>query len=302
VLGVNVRRPAPGSLPTRSSAAFRRRTVVGVLVLLSILLVTLSFRETDSGPIGSFQGAGAAVLRPFEVAATRVARPFRDAYGWFDSLFNARSEAKRLRAENERLRQQLIQNESSASELADLKALLRFKEGKGFPGDYDGLGASVIARPPGAFAQAIVISRGSSDGVEKDAPVVTAQGLIGLVTRVFAHSARVTLLTDESSAVSARDVRTAASGVVEHGQSGSTLVFQYVPKEDDIRAGDTIVTAGWRSSKLASLYPKGIPIARVTSVGQSDTDLYKQVQLQPFADFTSIDAVLVLVPKGRSGP
>jgi len=300
VLGVNVRRAAPGALPSRSSTALRRRTVVGSLVLLSIVLVTLSFRETDGGPISSFQSAGAAALRPFEVAATRVARPFRDAYGWVDSLFGARSEAKRLRAENERLRQQLIQAEVSASELADLKALLAFKEGKSFPADYDGLGASVISRPAGAFAQAIVISRGSSDGVEKDAPVMTADGLIGLVTRVYAHTSRVTLLTDESSAVSALDVRTGASGVVQHGGSGSTLVLDYVPKEDDVRVGDTVVTAGWRSSKLASLYPKGLPIAHVVSVGQTDTDLYKQVQLQPFADFTSIDAVLVLVPKDRA--
>jgi rod shape-determining protein MreC len=57
------------------------------------------------------------------------------------------------------------------------------------------------------------------------------------------------------------------------------------------------VTAGWRSSKLASLYPKGIPIGTVTSVGQADTDLWKQVQVAPFADFDSLDAVLVLVRK-----
>ena len=37
----------------------------------------------------------------------------------------------------------------------------------------------------------------------------------------------------------------------------------------------------------------------MTSVSQSDTDLYKQVQVQPFADFTSIDAVLVLVRKAQ---
>jgi rod shape-determining protein MreC len=61
--------------------------------------------------------------------------------------------------------------------------------------------------------------------------------------------------------------------------------------------GDTIVTAGWRSSKLASLYPRGIPIGRVTSVGQADTDLWKQVQVEPFADFDRVDAALVLVRK-----
>jgi rod shape-determining protein MreC len=70
-----------------------------------------------------------------------------------------------------------------------------------------------------------------------------------------------------------------------------------VAKAAKVEVGDTIVTAGWRTTNLSSLYPKGIAIGKVTSVGQLDTDVYKQVQVQPFADFTSIDAVIVLVRK-----
>ena len=70
-------------------------------------------------------------------------------------------------------------------------------------------------------------------------------------------------------------------------------------KAAKVEVGDTIVTAGWRTTNLSSLYPKGIAIGKVTSVGQTDTDVYKQVQVQPFADFTSIDAVIVLVRKAR---
>lgn len=298
MLGVSVRRAAAGQLPTRSSTALRRRAVVGGLVILALVLVTISFREPSSGPAGAIQNAGTAVLHPFEVAGSRVARPFRDAYGWFDSLFHARSDAKKLSRENEQLLQQLIQNEFAANEAAQLKQLLAFKEGPSFPNDYDGLTASVIVRPSSAFAQSVVVSVGSCDGVEKDAPVVTAQGLVGLITRTACHASRVTLLTDESSAVSALDVKTDAAGVVQHsGGAGATLVLGFVAKEDKVEVGDTIVTAGWRTKSLSSLYPKGIAIGRVTSVGQFDTDLYKQVQVQPFADFTSIDAVLVLVRK-----
>lgn len=269
--------------------------------MLALLLVTVSFRESGSGPLSSAQNVGASVLRPFEVAATRVARPFHDAYNWFDSLFTARSDAKKLRAENERLRQELIQYEAAANETGQLKALLDFREGPAYPADYSGLAASVIGRPAGAFTQSVVVAVGSCDGVQDNAPVVTAQGLIGLVTRRSCHASRVTLLTDESSNVSALDVHTDAAGIVSHaGGSGATLVLSRVPKSDRIEVGDTIVTAGWRSPKLASLYPKGIPIGKVTSVGRLDTDLYTQVQVQPFADFTSIDAVDVLVKKAAT--
>ena len=72
-----------------------------------------------------------------------------------------------------------------------------------------------------------------------------------------------------------------------------------MPKPSRVRVGDTVVTAGWESPRFSSLYPKGIQIGRVTSVGRTDTDLYTQVQVEPFADFDSLQAVLVLVPTDR---
>jgi rod shape-determining protein MreC len=301
VLGASVRRPAAGQFPSRPSSPIRRRLVIGVLVVLAIGLMTASFRGGDDGPLARAQDGGAAVLRPFQVAADRVAEPFEDAYRWIDGLLSARSDADRLAEENEALRQQLSQAQLALRENARLRALLRFRDGSRFPRDYDGLAAAVIGRPAAAFSQAINVSVGSDDGVRRNDPVVTEDGLIGLVTRVSGTTARVTLLTDEASAVSAVDVRTNANGIVHHGRaSRSTLVLDRVPKEELVRLGDTVVTAGWQSPRLASLYPRGIPIGKVTSVGQNDTDLYKQVLVEPFADFRSLDAVLVLVPKRRS--
>ena len=300
MLGASVRRSAAGQLPSRSSTALRRRVVVGVLVVLAIALITISFREVDGGPVTRAQDAGAAALRPFQVAADRVAEPFEDAYRWADSLLSARSDARRFADENEALRQQLAQAQLALRENTRLRALLRFRDGARFPRDFDGLAAAVIGRPAAAFSQAINIAVGSNGGVRRNDPVVTEDGLIGLVTRVSGSTARVTLLTDEQSAVSAIDVRTNANGIVKHGRaSRATLVLDRVPKENVVRVGDTVVTAGWQSARLTSLYPRGIPIGRVTSVGQADTDLYKQVLVEPFADFGSLDAVLVLIPTER---
>jgi len=100
--------------------------VTGVLVLLSIALITVYFRESSSGGLHQVQSAGATVLRPFEVGADRVSRPFRDAYGYFAGLVHAKSENNRLRAQNELLRQQAAQNAFAASENADLRKKLHF--------------------------------------------------------------------------------------------------------------------------------------------------------------------------------
>ena len=232
VLGLGVRRPAPRPFPSRTRSALRRRIVLGTLVLLSLALITASFRERPNGPLHQAQDAVAGALQPLEVAIERVARPFRDAYGWTKELFNARSENEKLRAENEQLEQQVIQNESALQENVRLKSLLDYKNAPAFPQDYDGVAAEVTSQPSRAFDQTIVVSAGSNDGVVVDAPVVTADGLVGTVTRVTANAARVRLLTDESSAVSALDLPTGASGIVEHGGSGDSLVLSRVSKKE----------------------------------------------------------------------
>jgi rod shape-determining protein MreC len=297
-LGLTVRRIS--TAPTRSTGPLRRRLVVGLLVLACLVLISLSFRSTESGPLTGVQSAGASALRPFTVGAERVAQPFRDAYGWADSLLSARNDAKTLREENRALRQQAIQSQFALQENAFLREQLDYLDGPRFPSDFRPVVAEVTGRPAGAFAQAIVIAAGSSSGVRLNDPVVTADGLVGLVTRVTAKLARVQLLTDEEAAASAVDLRTGATGIVRHARgTRETLVLDRVRKQDVIRVGDQVVTAGWRAGALSSLYPKGIPIGRVTSFGLTDTDLFQQVQVDPYVDFGSLDAVIVLVPRDR---
>jgi rod shape-determining protein MreC len=300
-LGLTVRRISTTS-PSRGGGPLRRRLVVGVLVLASLVLISLSFRSDDSGPLSGVQSAGATALRPFAVGLERVAQPFRDVYGWADSLLSARSEAEELRAEVQELRQRAIQSEFALQENVYLRELLDYIDGPRFPADFDPVPAEVTGRPNGAFTQAIVIAAGSKNGIRVNDPVVSADGLVGVVIRVAPRSARVQLLTDEEAAASAIDLRTGATGIVRHARgTRETLVLDRVRKQDVVRRGNEIVTAGWRAGSLSSLYPKGIPIGKVTSVGQTDTDLYQQVQVDPYVDFGSLDAVLVLVPTERSG-
>lgn len=295
---MSVRRPTPGQSPPRSRAVTRRRLVVGILVMISLVLVTVSFRQDRHGALASTQERAATLLRPFQVAADRIAEPFRDVYAWTESLFDARSDAERLRAENTELRQQMTQNQLAARENVRLRALLEYRSSPRFPSAFDGLAAAVISRPAGAYAQSIVVAAGRQDGVSVDDPVVTDEGLVGRVTRVADRSARVMLLTDDQSAVSGIVLRTNATGIVRRGQGPrSALRVDRMPKDQVVRVGDTIVTAGWRSPRLSSLFPRGIPIGVVTSVGRTDIDAYTQVQVEPFVDFGELGAVLVLVRK-----
>ena len=138
MLGLPVRRSASRSHTSRTSSALGAASCWGVLVLLSLVLITISFREESDGPLHGAQAAVANALQPLEVAVERVARPFRDAYGWTTDLFTARSENERLKAENEQLQQQVIQNESALQENVDLRALLEYRDVAGVPGGLRG--------------------------------------------------------------------------------------------------------------------------------------------------------------------
>jgi rod shape-determining protein MreC len=272
---------------------------VGGLVLLSLILITISFRSPTSGALHGIESAGATVLRPFEVAAERVARPFRDAYGYFRGLVHAKSENERLRDENNRLRQLAVQGEAARQENDELKAALKFVEGPRFPADYQPVNARIISWAASEFDQQVVISAGKDKGIRQDTPIVTRAGLVGRVTDLNDSAAQVTLITDENSAVQALDRLTGARGLVRHGQGQDSLVLDRVPKEQNVEVGDVIVTAGTRSNQFPSLFPRGLAIGTVTHVGQSDTAPYKQIQIAPFVDFSSLDAVTALITRKR---
>jgi rod shape-determining protein MreC len=274
-----------------------------VLVLVSLGLITVYFRESSEGPLHASQRIGVSVLMPFEVAGERVARPFRDAWAWMSDLLDAKGENEELREENERLRAQLIESQTSSRDAADLSEIARYIEGPTYPEGFEPVVATIIGQPPSPYEQRITISAGSGDGIVKNAPVVTEEGLVGLVTDVTDEAAQITLLTDQSSAVSAVVLSSGAAGVVKHGASSSSLILDRVEKDQLVEEGDTVVTAGWWTERFESLFPRGIPIGVVESVGQQDVDLYKRIQVAPLVDFDSLSRVIVLLERpGQDEP
>jgi len=275
----------------------RRRVVAVVLVLVSLALLTVYFRESSGGSLHGLQSTGSSVLRPFEVAANRVAQPFRDAAGWLGGLSSARSENKKLRQKLADAQRKLIAYQAAQAENRQLKRLLGYEGSPSFPQDYRGIATGVIARSTGQFDQRVVVGVGSSNGVRRFDPVVTQDGLVGQVTRVYTRVSQVTLITDESSYVSVIDLRTGAAGILRHSDVGSSIILDSVPVSARVDQGDPIVTAGWRSGKLASIFPRGIPVGLVSSVSQTDIDPSKQIGVSPLVDFGGLQAMIVLVPK-----
>jgi rod shape-determining protein MreC len=295
VLASSVQRSNPPPRPSQARRALIRRTVVVVLVLAALTLLTISFRSPTAGALHDLQGAGSSALRPFQIAATRVAQPFRDAYDYVDSLANAKSENAKLKQENAALRASAIAAAAKLAKYPDYAKLLKLEQGPTFPNDYRFVNAAVISFPGGSFTNSLLIDAGTSSGLRLNAPVVSGDGLVGRISNVSPHTAVVTLLTDPDSWVSARDLQTRVRGGIQAGPGG-TLVLNEVAKQFPVHQGDVIVTDGTRNARLPDIYPYGIPIGRVSRVGATDIATFLQVQVQPYANLGSLDAVAALIP------
>jgi rod shape-determining protein MreC len=267
---------------------------------VSLALVTVYLRESSEGALHGAQRIAVSVVTPFEIAGERIARPFRDAYGWTADLFAAKSENERLRAEVEALRRQAVQNETAAHENQQLRKALNFLGGRRFPDDFRPVVTRILVQPQNLFRQEVVVAAGSAHGIRADDPVVTPEGLVGTVTEVTPNAAKVRLLTDQQAAAAAFVLETKAAGIVLDGPgTDSSLVLDRVAKTEDVARGNLVVTAGYRIGPYESLFPRGIPIGVVTSVSQRDIDSHKQIQVTPFVDFESLDELIVLVDKNR---
>jgi rod shape-determining protein MreC len=296
VLGSSVQRSKADRYSSRGRKPLVRRIVLALLVVGALALLTVSFRSPTSGALHDAQGYGASALRPFEIAAHRVARPFHDAYDYVSGLTAAKHQNTKLRADVRQLRGQYVNALALAKKEAALERLMHYEGGPKFPNDYSPINTSVIEYPGGPFSQQVGIAAGSHSGITLNTPVVTADGLIGRVTQVGPTLSVVTLLTDPDSAVGARDITSGVTGLIRHGQ-GNTLILDQVPKEQTVNKGDVIVTEGTRDKRLPDLYPYGIGIGTVVSVSRSDIQSFLSVQVLPYATFGSLDSVAALVKK-----
>jgi rod shape-determining protein MreC len=280
----------------------RRRAVLGLLVALSLILLTAYFGESAGGGLHALQRGVLQVLGPIQEGANRALKPFRDLAGWFGDTLHARSQRDQLRKQVRTLRAEAIGGQSAVRENVQLKGLLGLDRSASLT-QYRPVTARVIGRSPTVWYQTINVDRGSGSGVRVDQPVVDGDGLVGKVTSVTGGVAQVTLLTDHTSGVSAKVADTGVNGIVQPAVGNPTdLLLDFVSSKNRVVKGEAIVTAGSRSNRLESLFPPGIPIGSVTRVDAQEVQLYQRVHVTPYADLRSLDFVQILTRPAGGGP
>jgi rod shape-determining protein MreC len=274
----------------------RRRAVLAVLLAVSLVLLTIYFSEPVGGGLHAIQRGAGEALSPLEEGTSRAFKPFSDLAGWVGDVADAKKENKQLKTEVKNLRDQLAELATDKREADQLRALTQVSAN--LPKDAQTVTARVIAHSPTVWYSTIQIDKGRSDGVRTNQPVITAGGLAGKVIATTGGTARVALITDASSAVSAEIMPKGVSGIVKPEIGGKDLILDFIPKGSHVRRGEVVVTSGFKSGELRSLFPRGIPIGKVGSVNQDQLEIYQRVRVKPYADLRSMDFVQVVIDKG----
>ncbi|HZB05696.1 MAG TPA: rod shape-determining protein MreC [Thermoleophilaceae bacterium] len=287
----------------------RRRAALAVFVALSIAILTAYFGESGGGLFHALQRGAQEAFAPIETGASRALKPVRDLFGWTGDTFEAKKENKALRREVERLRAALSDAQTSQRDAEQLKGLVGLREDSSFPRGTEPVTARVIARSPTVWYSSIKIDKGSSDGVRVDQPVIAAGsdpeagevgGLAGKVTSVTDGTAEVTLITDASIGVGAQVMPSGATGVVRPAVGNPRDLLMEFVEGGRVTEKTTVATSGFTISKDESLFPRGIPIGRVSEADLDELEVYRRVHLEPYADLKSIDIVQVLTKRGTS--
>jgi rod shape-determining protein MreC len=273
----------------------RRRAVLGLLVALSLILLTESFGDRTGGGLHSVQRGFLTVLSPIEDGANRVLKPVHDLFGWVGDTINAKSQRDKYRKQLQVADGELVQAQAAARVNAQAAATLGVDQSYNLAADGP-VTATVNVRPADFFNEVVGVGKGTSSGVTSGDAVVDGDGLVGKVSTATSNESFITLINDSTSGVSATDNTSGAVGIVEATDGDpDTLTMAFLGAGDVVNQGDVIVTAGTvpTSNGLAiSHFPPNIPIGRVTS---ADTNAPGAgVHLAPMAKLHDINLVQIL--------
>ncbi|MGH7933820.1 MAG: rod shape-determining protein MreC [Candidatus Binataceae bacterium] len=276
----------------RGSFLWRNRVLLasGALLLLSLHL--LSTGVSPGARVAKPSLFLMEVLRPvqiFESALVNDSTSF--VHDYFD-LVNVRQQdlvlkqrLAELESQTTKLKELEVENHH-LSDLLELRDALTTKA----------VAASVIGADAGGLARTLVLSEGGHNGLRRDMAVVSTDGVVGKLIAVSPDSSRVLLISDHNSAVDTFDQRSRARGIVA-GVVDDGLTMKYVDRSEDIKAGDQVVTSG-----MDGIFPRGLLIGTVASVSREGPGLFLKVDVEPAADFTRIEQVLVLTQKPSQLP
>ncbi len=265
-------------------ARHKNATILAVVLMAQILgLATQIRRSTENGPVRLIRQWAVALVSPFERVLVYSEQWTHHAWRDYFYLRGVSRENAELREQIERMRLEQVRMEQDAAQARRIQALLQFKE------QYISktVAAQVIGSSGSETSRIIYLDRGSNEGIESNMAVITPDGIVGKVLRVYPTTSQVLEITDQTSGVGAMLVKSRLQGILKGLPAGNPNLA-YIMADETVAPGEDVITSGGDR-----IFPKGLPIGKVASVSPGK-DLFLNVRVAPSANLSRLEEVLVI--------
>lgn len=258
-----------------------------VFIALSIIIITLDFRQGDGGPLQRAKEISVAVVAPIQRGLTTVFRPVGNFFASIGELGRLRTDNARLRGQVESMEQEVREAQALKDELDEALDLLEL-DAPYTSGDF--VNAQIIGKSPSNYRWARFIDKGFVDGIRRNMAVINADGLVGKVISVTRRNALVLLLIDPKAAAGARLEGRRDTGKIQGNGEDEGLSLELIGSNSEVGEADQVITSG-----QDDVFPPGIPIGLVDVISGDIRQPDQQIIVDPWVDFTALDYVRILL-------
>jgi len=271
---------------------YRNITILVAVVFAQLLGLAIQVRRTNGDESSRLIRVWAVnIITPFEKAIVWMQHGTGNIWREYVYLRGVRQENRDLKMEIERLRLEQVRMAEDAEQARRLQNLLGFKEqfiAKTVP-------AQVIGGSGSEQSRSIFIDKGSNDGIQPDMAVITADGIVGKVLRVYGSTSQILLINDQSSGVGAILENSRLQGVLR-GTTVGEVVLERVMSDETVAPGEVVRTSGGDA-----IFPKGLPVGTVTKVNRTP-EAFLSIQVKPSVNLSKLEEVLVVTEKQERIP
>jgi rod shape-determining protein MreC len=264
--------------------------VFGALALLAVITMVSDRRSLAEGErdLSWWQGVLLDLVVPLQDIVAAPVDKVREIWVGYVDLLHVREDNERMWQRVAELEEENLQFREALVASGHLQQIVAMRDDFEIPM----LPCEVVGLDVVPWFRSVLVDRGGVHGVKAGNPVITAEGVVGLVTATSKRAAKTMLLLDRQSVIDGIVQRSRARGIVR-GRGTDELEFEFVVRGGDVRPGDVVITSG-----LGGVYPKGLRIGAVEEVADPGGRLLQTARLRPAVDFGRLEQVFVMLRRG----
>ena len=262
---------------------YRNASLLMLVLFAQVLGLAVQVKRPETGGTHLLRFWVVNTISPLEKSLVSTSHGVRDVFKNYVYLRGVRRENRDLKEQLEHLRIEQVRLSEDAAQARRLQALLGFKE----QFISRTVAAQVIGSSGSDQSHVVYIDKGTSDDIKPDMAVITPNGIVGKVLRVYHSSSQVLLINDPDSGVGAILESSRLQGILRGTAAGETML-RYVMSDEKVVPGEQVLTSGGDR-----IFPKGLPVGTVQQINPG-SDLFLNIRVKPAADLSRLEEVLVI--------